>query len=80
VTAKVEAAFQAQGAKIDHLDGTTVEFPEWWFNLRASNTQPLLRLNVEADDPETLNQRTKEVMELIQPSPVAEPPERSAIH
>jgi phosphomannomutase len=58
----------------------TVEFPNWWFNLRASNTQPLLRLNVEADDPETLNQRTKEVLTLIQPSPVAEPPERTAIH
>jgi phosphomannomutase len=80
VTANVEATFQAQGAKIDHLDGVTVEFPEWWFNLRPSNTQALLRLNVEADDPETLNQRTKEVLALIQPSPMEEPPERSAIH
>jgi phosphomannomutase len=80
VTAKIEAVFKDKGAEIDHLDGVTVEFPNWWFNLRASNTQPLLRLNVEADDPETLNQRTKEVLELIQPSPLAEPPERSAIH
>jgi phosphomannomutase len=80
VMAKVEAVYAAQGAKIDHLDGVTVEFPDWWFNLRSSNTQPLLRLNVEADDPETLNLRTKEVLELIQPSPVAEPPERSSIH
>jgi phosphomannomutase len=34
---------------IDHLDGLTVEGGTWWFNLRASNTEPLLRLNVEAD-------------------------------
>jgi phosphomannomutase len=36
------------GAKIDRLDGLTVEIGEWWFNLRASNTEPLLRLNLEA--------------------------------
>lgn len=37
------------GISIDHLDGLTVEGPTWWFNLRASNTEPLLRLNVEAN-------------------------------
>lgn len=36
------------GIKIDHLDGLTVAAESWWFNLRASNTEPLLRLNVEA--------------------------------
>ena len=35
----------------DHLDGLTVSGSDWWFNVRASNTEPLLRLNVEADDP-----------------------------
>jgi phosphomannomutase len=70
-TAAVEAIYAAKGATIDHLDGATVEFPDWWFNLRASNTQPLLRLNVEADDPKTLNQRTKEVLSLIRPEPPA---------
>jgi phosphomannomutase len=80
VMARIATEYQAQGAQTDHLDGVTVEFPNWWFNLRPSNTQPLLRLNVEADDPETLNLRTKEVLTLIQPSPVAEPPEHSAIH
>jgi len=65
----VERHYRAEGADIDHLDGATVGFPTWWFNLRPSNTQPLLRLNVEADDPETLNLRTKEVLTLIQPEP-----------
>jgi phosphomannomutase len=36
-------------AKIDRLDGITVEYPDWWLNLRKSNTEPLLRLNVEGD-------------------------------
>lgn len=46
----VEDFYSSQeGVTIDHLDGLTVEGPTWWFNLRASNTEPLLRLNVEAD-------------------------------
>jgi len=51
--------------KIDHLDGLTVEFDDWWFNLRPSNTEPLLRLNVEADSPELLQQETKKLLGLI---------------
>ena len=43
---------QVEGVKIDHLDGLTVEFNDWWFNLRSSNTEPLLRLNLEAASPE----------------------------
>jgi len=61
----VEAHYAGTGAEIDHLDGVTVSSPDWWFNLRASNTQPLLRLNVEADDAETLRQKTDEVLGLI---------------
>lgn len=52
-------------AKIDHLDGLTVEFPDWWFNLRPSNTEPLLRLNLEADTRELLEQRKSEILNLI---------------
>ena len=37
-------------AEQDRLDGLTVDLGDWWFNLRASNTEPLLRLNVEAPD------------------------------
>ncbi len=64
-TRAVEEAYAAQGAAIDHLDGVTVGFPDWWFNLRPSNTQPLLRLNVEADDAATLRRRTDEVLAIV---------------
>jgi phosphomannomutase len=61
----IEEHYRGAGAEIDHLDGITVSFPTWWFNIRASNTQPLLRLNVEADDQATLDARTAEVLALI---------------
>ena len=51
--------------KIDHLDGITVEYPDWWFNLRPSNTEPLLRLNVEANTPELLNHKTARLLQVI---------------
>ncbi len=51
--------------RIDHLDGLTVEFENWWFNLRPSNTEPLLRLNVEADTPELLKQKVRELLNFI---------------
>lgn len=63
--ATVERVFNEQGAEIDHLDGLTVGFDDWWFNLRASNTQPLLRLNVEAENQTTLGERTQEVLGLV---------------
>jgi phosphomannomutase len=43
------------GVLVDHLDGLTVEHDDWWFNVRASNTEPLLRLNAEAVDQGTLD-------------------------
>jgi phosphomannomutase len=49
----------------DRLDGLTVEFDDWWFNLRPSNTEPLLRLNVEARSEELLEDRTAGVLRLI---------------
>ena len=51
--------------KIDHLDGLTVDFGKWWFNLRPSNTEPLLRLNVEAASKEMLDRKTAELLKLI---------------
>jgi phosphomannomutase len=45
--AAIEDRYRA-GASIDHLDGLTVDFGDSWFNLRPSNTEPVLRLNVEA--------------------------------
>jgi phosphomannomutase len=49
----------------DRLDGLTVEFDDWWFNIRASNTEPLLRLNVEARTRPVLEERTAEVLDVI---------------
>ena len=53
------------GATQDHLDGLTVDFGDWWFNLRPSNTEPLLRLNLEAADRATCQARTQEVLALV---------------
>jgi phosphomannomutase len=63
---KVEEHYaQRDDAKIDHLDGLTVDFGDWWFNLRPSNTEPLLRLNVEASDRETMERERDELLKLI---------------
>jgi phosphomannomutase len=63
---KVEERFaEREDAKIDHLDGLTVDLGDWWFNLRPSNTEPLLRLNVEASDGETLERERDELLALI---------------
>jgi phosphomannomutase len=50
----------------DRLDGLTVDCGEWWFNLRPSNTEPLLRLNLEAPDAPQCDAHTREVLALIQ--------------
>jgi len=66
VTANVKQKYEAQpGVEIDELDGLTVTAPTWWFNLRPSNTEPLLRLNVEADDQATLDKVRDEVLALV---------------
>jgi phosphomannomutase len=49
----------------DHLDGLTVESSDWWFNVRASNTEPLLRLNVEANSEALMKKVSAQVLALI---------------
>ncbi len=49
-----ELAAAFPGGEVDWLDGVTVQFPDWWFNVRPSNTEPLLRLVVEARTPQDL--------------------------
>jgi phosphomannomutase len=61
---EVEKRYAGSG-KIDHLDGLTIEFDTWWLSLRPSNTEPLLRLNIEATSEELLGQKKKEMLELI---------------
>ena len=51
---------------MSHLDGISFEFADWHFNVRPSNTEPLLRLNLEALDADTMERRRDEVLELIQ--------------
>jgi phosphomannomutase len=62
---EVEEYYAARGATIDELDGVTISFPTWWCNVRPSNTEPLLRLNVEADTRAEMEQRRDEVLALI---------------
>lgn len=51
---------------IDDFDGIRIEYADWWFNVRPSNTEPKLRLNMEADTPELLAEKQKEIEALIQ--------------
>jgi len=64
VMAAVEAHYRDQ-ATIDRLDGLTVDLGDWWFNLRASNTEPLLRLNLEAPDSASCASHVAEVRALM---------------
>jgi phosphomannomutase len=70
-TDTVRGAFADRpGVEFDTLDGLTVSGPDWWFNLRPSNTEPLLRLNVEAADAATMHTVRDEVLALIPKEPV----------
>jgi phosphomannomutase len=53
------------GVTVDHLDGLSVVAADWWFNVRASNTEPLLRLNAEGKDEDTMQQIRDEVLAAI---------------
>jgi phosphomannomutase len=52
-------------AQIDHLDGVTISYPDWWMNVRPSNTEPLLRLNVEGDMKALMERHRDEALGLI---------------
>jgi phosphomannomutase len=65
-TQRVRDAFaDREGVEFDYLDGMTVSGPTWWFNVRPSNTEPLLRLNAEAPDAEAMAALRDEVLALI---------------
>lgn len=63
--ARVAARLRGEGVSVDELDGLTADYGSWWFNLRPSNTEPLLRLNVEAPDEATLRAHVDEVRAMI---------------
>lgn len=54
-----------QDGRQSELDGVSVYYDQWWFNVRCSNTEPLVRLNLEADTPELMEQKKTEVLALI---------------
>jgi len=64
-TALVESTYKSHEVSIDHLDGLTVNGDTWWFNLRPSNTEPLLRLNVEASTQAQMETVRDAVLSLI---------------
>ncbi len=67
ILARVRRQYESRAVAIDLTDGLSMEFPEWRFNLRGSNTEPLVRLNVETRGSEPLmRQRTGELLRLIE--------------
>ncbi len=62
---KIENRYAHQKGKICKIDGLRVDFPEWWFNLRLSHTEPVLRLVVEAKTRELMEKKVKELTNLI---------------
>src|SRR3989338_1992082 len=63
---EIESIYKKQNPKkISKLDGITVEFKNWWFNVRPSNTEPLQRLNLEADSEELMEEKREELLNIM---------------
>jgi phosphomannomutase len=60
-----ELAKRYNDGQVDHLDGITIGYKDWWFNCRPSNTEPLLRLNVEAKSSKVLDEKLAEITGLL---------------
>jgi phosphomannomutase len=67
VLKQIEAYYKGKELNVDYTDGVSMEFKDWRFNLRASNTEPVIRLNVETrHNPELLQEKTNEILGLIE--------------
>jgi phosphomannomutase len=65
---RVEAFYQDRACLPDRTDGLSLEFDDWRFNLRKSNTEPVVRLNVETrGNPDLLREKTEEILEMLEP-------------
>src|SRR3989338_3470685 len=64
VMAIIKSTYAPTALAVAELDGITIEYPDYWFNVRASNTEPLLRLNLEARTSELCTNKTKELLEI----------------
>jgi phosphomannomutase len=62
---QLKERYAPKADRVSHMDGISFEFSDWHFNVRPSNTEPLLRLNLEALDAGTMDERRDEVLELI---------------
>jgi phosphomannomutase len=62
---ELQDVYAAQGGRLSHLDGVSVDFDDWHFNVRPSNTEPLLRLNLEALSEERMTEKRDEVLAVI---------------
>jgi phosphomannomutase len=62
---ELKERYAAEGGRISHLDGISIDFDDWHFNVRPSNTEPLLRLNLEALSEELMAEKRSEVLDLI---------------
>ena len=63
---EIKEHYGAQGGTISHLDGISVDFDDWHFNVRPSNTEPLLRLNLEALSEAKMQAKRNELVALIE--------------
>jgi phosphomannomutase len=62
---QLKERFAPSAERVSHMDGISFEYADWHFNVRPSNTEPLLRLNLEALDPGTMERRRDEVLDVI---------------
>ena len=65
VTAAIKTSYAGGDRQVDELDGLTISDADWWFNVRPSNTEPLLRLNVEAADAQTMARVRDDVLAMM---------------
>lgn len=66
VMKSIESKYKEDAKSTDWLDGVSIWFENWWFNVRPSNTEPILRLNIEADNDKILEDKTKELVNIIE--------------
>lgn len=65
VLARLKAKYGAAAKRVTEIDGYKVEFDDWWFNVRPSNTEPLIRLNLEAKTKEKMDEKVEELLKEI---------------
>ena len=62
---KIEQRYRKAGGRIGKLDGVSVDFPDYWFNIRPSNTEPLISLRLEAVNRQLAEEKTSELVEYL---------------